>query len=191
MSLRQITHSLFQLLNRFIWVSVPAPNTHIGKGTTIGKGTIIRYNTVIGKDCYIGDLCVFEGQTTVGDNTCINAQCHITRHSKIGDHVFIAPFFLSTNDNRMSYHRTDHGKNLLGVVIEDNVRISGHVMTLPGVKIGKGAIVGAYSLITKNVEPYTLVYGIPAEEHNDKHSLLKEEIHPRFRQVGTQCTRHG
>ena len=70
-----------------------------------------------------------------------------------------------------------HGKNLLGVVIEDNARIAGHVMKLPGVKIGKGAIVGAYSLVTKNVEPYTLVYGIPAEEQDDKHGLLKEEIH--------------
>jgi len=64
----------------------------IGKGTRVGRGTVIRDNVKIGRDCYIGDLCVFMGQTTVGDKTCINAQCHITRFSRIGSHVFIAHF---------------------------------------------------------------------------------------------------
>jgi acetyltransferase-like isoleucine patch superfamily enzyme len=158
-----------------------ARSTHIGKGTTIGRGTIIRDGVEIGKNCYIGDLCVFEGQTIVGEGTCINAQCHITRFSRIGSHVFIAPFFLSTNDNKMTYHRKGHGTNLVGVVIEDEVRIAGHVMTLPGIRIGKGAIVGSYSLVTRDVEPYTLVYGIPAVRHVDKNDLLKEQIDLRFK----------
>ena len=146
----------------------------------MGRGTVIRDNVKIGRDCHIGDLCVFVGQTIVGDKTCIGAQCHITRFSRIGSHVFVAPFFLSTNDNRMAYHRRGHGTNLRGVTIEDYVRIAGHVMTLPGVRIGEGAIVGAYSLVTKDVEPYTLVYGIPAKKHKDKHDLLEEKILPRF-----------
>jgi acetyltransferase-like isoleucine patch superfamily enzyme len=54
-------------------------------------------------------------------------------------------------------------------------------MTLPGVRIGEGANVGAYSLVTKDAEPYTLVYGIPAGKHNDKHGLLREEISPHFK----------
>jgi acetyltransferase-like isoleucine patch superfamily enzyme len=156
-------------------------HVEIGSGTIVGRGAVIRDNVTIGQDCYIGDLSVFEGQTTVGDKTCINAQCHITRFSRIGSHVFIAPFFLSTNDDRMTYHRRDHGKNLVGVTIGDCVRIAGHVMTLPGVKIGEGAVVGAYSLVTKDVEPYTLVYGIPAKVHKDGHGLLEEKILPRFK----------
>jgi acetyltransferase-like isoleucine patch superfamily enzyme len=181
MSLRKQAQDFFLMLNRYVWVPASARKTHIGKGTTVGKWTITRDNVVIGANCYIGDLCVFEGETTVGDNTCINAQCHITRFSKIGNHVFIAPFFLSTNDNRMTYHRRGHGKNLRGVIIEDNARIAGHVMTLPGISIGKGAIVGAYSLVTRDVEPYTVVYGIPAVKHEDKQGLLKEDILSQFR----------
>lgn len=184
MTLRGKVYRVFSFINRSILVwMLEARDTHIGKGTVIGRGTIIRDGVQIGKDCFIGDLSVFEGQTTVGENTCINAQCHITRFSKIGSHVFIAPFFLSTNDNKMSYHRKDHGRNLTGVIIEDNARIAGHVMTLPGVRIGEGAIVGAYSLVTKDVEPYTLVCGIPAEEKDDKHGLLKDQIQPQFRQM--------
>ena len=157
-----------------------ALGTKVGRGARIGGRTTIRDGVVIGNRCYIGELCVFEGETTVGDGTCINAQCHITRFSRIGNHVFIAPFFLSTNDKRMTYHRKDHGKNLVGVVIEDKVRIAGHVMTLPGVRIGEGAVVGAYSLVTRDVEPYTLAYGIPAEKHTDGHALVNEDIDPRF-----------
>jgi acetyltransferase-like isoleucine patch superfamily enzyme len=194
MNLRKKGHYLRQRLRNshpFQWlrnsiriklVQVGNANTHIGKGTTLGRGVIIRGDVTIGKNCYIGDLCVFEGVTTVGDNTLINAQCHITRFSKIGNHVFIAPFFLSTNDNKMTYHRRDHGRNLVGVTIEDNVRIAGHTMTLPGVKIGKGAIVGAYSLVTKDIAPFTFVYGIPAKKHDDKGSLLREDIAPQFEQ---------
>lgn len=181
MNLRKKAYHLFLFLDMSIraW-GLSARNTHIGKGTTIGRATVIRDGVEIGENCYIGDLCVFEGQTTVGHETCINAQCHITRFSKIGNNVFIAPFFLSTNDSRMSYHRKGHGENLTGVVIEDNVRIAGHVMTLPHVRIGEGAIVGAYSLVTRDVEPYTLVYGIPAERHDDKNGLLGEHIDPHF-----------
>jgi acetyltransferase-like isoleucine patch superfamily enzyme len=81
----------------------------------------------------------------------------------------------------MSYHRSVPAKDMLGVIIEDDVRIAGHVMTLPGAKIGEGAIVGAYSLVTRNVRPYTFVYGIPTEEHDDKNGLLKQAILPKFK----------
>jgi len=53
-------------------------------------------------------------------------------------------------------------------------------VTLPSVRIGEGAIVGAYSLVTKDVEPYTLVYGIPAKKHEDRHGLLREKTLPQF-----------
>lgn len=176
----QILHSAL-MLERSLAIRLCARNVHIGTGTTVGRATVIRNGVVIGKNCYVGDLCVFEGDTSVGDSTCINAQCHITRFSRIGSHVFIAPFFLSTNDNKMEYHRLGHGENLCGVTIEDNVRIAGHVMTLAGVRIGDGAIVGAYSLVTRDVAPRTLVYGIPAKRHDDKKSLLNEEIDSQFR----------
>lgn len=155
-------------------------NSYVGSGSSLGKGVVVNNSVRIGRNCHIGDLCVLLGDTTIGDYSTIEPQCHITRFSKIGNHVFIAPFFLSTNDNKMTYHRKDHGKNLTGVTIQDYVRIAGHVMTLPGVTIGEGAIVGSYSLVTKDVEAYTLVYGIPAEKHEDKNGLLKETIDPRF-----------
>ncbi len=156
-------------------------NVLIGAGAMIGRGTILRDDITIGPNTRIGDMCVLEGATTIGDNTDIESQCHITKYSRIGNHVFIAPFFLSTNDDRMAYHRKGSGQDLHGPTIEDYVRIAGHVMTLPGVTIGEGAVIGSYSLVTKDVKQYTLVYGVPAREREDTSHLLEERILPSYR----------
>jgi acetyltransferase-like isoleucine patch superfamily enzyme len=148
----------------------------VGKGTRIEVGTVIRGDTIIGDRCYIGNGCVLEGHSQVGDCVRIESQCHITSYSTIGDYVFIAPFFASTNDNRMTYRRRGHGENFKGVTIGRKARIAAHVVTLPGVVIGEGAIVGAASLVTKDVKPYVLVRGSPAKECEDRQGLLTEEI---------------
>jgi maltose O-acetyltransferase len=49
------------------------------------------------------------------------------------------------------------------VIIEDDVWIGARVIILPGVKIGKGSIVGAGAVVTKDVEPYSIVAGVPAK----------------------------
>ena len=54
------------------------------------------------------------------------------------------------------------GSELLGVTIEDEVWIAGNMSILEGVKIGRGAIVGAGAVVTKDVEPYAIVVGVPA-----------------------------
>jgi acetyltransferase-like isoleucine patch superfamily enzyme len=149
---------------------------YVGKGTRIELGTVIREETVIGNNCYIGNGCVFEGHTRVGNNVRIESQCHITSYSSIGDYVFIAPFFVATNDNRMAYRRRGHGADFRGVTIERNARLAVHITTLPGITIGEGAIVGSMSLVTRDVKPYTIVRGIPARECKDRHGLLEEEI---------------
>jgi maltose O-acetyltransferase len=54
------------------------------------------------------------------------------------------------------------------VIIEDDVWLGANVVVLPGVKIGKGAIVGAGSVVTKDVEPYSVNVGVPAEKIKDR-----------------------
>lgn len=49
------------------------------------------------------------------------------------------------------------------IIIEDDVWIGTRVVILPGVKIGKGSVIGANSLVTKDVEPYSIMGGIPAK----------------------------
>lgn len=134
----------------------------IGKNSSIGHNTILRDKTIIGEGTNIGGLVMCEGDTKIGDNVLINAQCHITRFCNIGDYTFFAPNVISTNDKEISYKRANHGKNLKGFTTEKYVRIAGGVKLMPGVILGEGCVVGLGSLVTKDVEPYTLVAGVPA-----------------------------
>ena len=157
-----------------------ANGVKIGTDTKIGIGTIILKHVTIGDKCWIGHDVIIESNLKIGNNTRIESLSQFGGPSSIGDHVFISSHFFAANDNRLTYHRRGHGTNLNGVTVEDYARIGAHVMTLSGVTIGKGAIVGAYSLVTRDVKPYTLVFGIPAREHEDKLGLLKEEILREF-----------
>ena len=157
-----------------------ASGVKIGRGTRIGIGTIIRKHVTIGDKCWIGHDVIIENNVEIGNSTRIESLSQIGSFSNIGEHVFISSHFFAANDNRLTYHRRGHGTNLKGVNIENYVRIGAHVMTLAGVTIGKGAIVGAHSLVTRDVKPYTLVFGIPAREHEDKLGLLEEKILPEF-----------
>ena len=157
----------------------------IGRGTHIAIGTIIKENVTIGDKCWIGHGNIIEPNVKIGNNTRLESLSQIGGPSTIGNHVFISSHFFAANDNRMTYHRRGHGGAapfpFKGVIVENYVRIGAHVMTLPGVRIGEGAMVGGGSLVTRDIKPYTLVFGIPAHEHEDKLGLLKEKILPEYK----------
>lgn len=148
----------------------------VGKNTRIGINVRLGKNTTIGSDCYIGNDSVFEGGTTIGDQVHIGGRCYVARNSIIENYVSIAPFFIATNDDQLNYLRQGEGQNFKGVLIRKKARIAANVLTLPGITVGEGSIVGASSVVTKDVQPYTLVFGNPAREHEDKKGLLKKLI---------------
>lgn len=142
----------------------------LGENSSVGHNSVIRDGVVVGKNTYIGALVMMEGETVVGDFVGLNAQCHITRHSEIGDYTFFGPNVVSMNDNKITYKREGHGKNMLGFTTERNVRIAGGVLLLPGVVLKEGSFIGAGSLVTKDVKPYAVMLGRPARE------VVKEKL---------------
>lgn len=138
-------------------------NCKIGNDSSIGHNSIIRENTIIGKNTYIGALVMMEGDTVVGDYCGINAQSHITKFTHIGDYTFFGPSVCSSNDNNMAHKRQGHGQNMKGFTTERYVRIGAGATLLPGVILGEGCIVGAHSTVTKDIPPYSVVYGFPAK----------------------------
>lgn len=133
----------------------------IGDNTIIAHHCVLRPQTIIGKDSLIGHLTVFEGNAVVGDRVTIHAQCHVTKESVIEDDVFIAPFFCSGNTARITHGRP-YPLVIDGVKIRRAARIAIGVITLPGVEIGHNALIGAGSIVTKNVPPMQIWYGSPA-----------------------------
>ena len=102
----------------------------------------------------------------IGDNTSIAAFVHIWcggrvtigANCMIGSHVSISSL---THD----YREAEMIKTMVAkpVVIEDGVWIGSHAAILPGVTLGRGAVIGAGAVVTRDVPAYAIVYGVPAK----------------------------
>ena len=124
------------------------------EGVKIGKGSRIHIgakffdpsNIEIGEGCIIGDNCFLDGRDKL----------------KIGKHVDIASQVLIYNSEH-DINSEDFGPLTGAVEIQDYVFIGPRSIILPGVKIGKGAIVAAGAVVTKSVSDFTIVGGVPAQ----------------------------
>ncbi|MBC5825286.1 MAG: acyltransferase [Candidatus Eremiobacteraeota bacterium] len=110
----------------------------------------------IGPNCIIGPFTTLDGRATLA----------------IGRNVNVAGQVLTIGGHHAVDSPTAEG--LLGkVVIEDNAWIAMRATILPGVTVGEGAYVAAGALVNRNVEPYTLVGGVPAKKIRDRNRDIK------------------
>jgi len=134
----------------------------IGQGTLIGDGASIREQCEIGDYCIVSRMVTVNYNTKIGNHTKIMDNTHITGNMIIGNNVFVSVLVATTNDNNIGAKGYDESL-IKGPTIEDNVMIGAGANLLPGIRIGKGSIVGASALVTKDVIRYTVVMGIPAK----------------------------
>ncbi|WP_312819044.1 N-acetyltransferase [Kaistella carnis] len=163
------------------------PETHIGKNSMIRSHTIIysdsvfgnffstghrvtiREKSVFGNNCRIGTLSDIQGHVTFGQYCWLHSNVHIGQKSEIGNFVFIYPYVVFTNDP----HPPSNICN--GPKIGDFSQVAVGTVVLPGVKIGKHCLLGAQSLIGRDVEDYQLVAGNPAKVLKDVRELVSKE----------------
>lgn len=120
----------------------------IGKGSVIHTGMTLyeAKNIVIGEDTIIGERSVLDGRDSL----------------KIGNHVDIATEVMIYNSEH-DIGSNDFKAHISPVVINDYVFIGPRSIILPGVTLGKGCVVGAGAVVTKDVQPFAIVGGIPAK----------------------------
>lgn len=128
----------------------------IGKGTKIWNYTNI-YNSTIGENCNIGSYCEISG-AVIGDNVKIGAFGFLCMGVEIEDNVFIAPRVTILHDK----YPPSKGKGWEKVLIKKGAKIGGNVTILPGVTIGENTLIGAGSVVTKDIPDNSLAYGNPA-----------------------------
>jgi acetyltransferase-like isoleucine patch superfamily enzyme len=117
------------------------PSAEIGAFTTIGMFTEIGENVKIGERCKIG------------------GHAFIPKGITLGDEVFIGPHVMFCND---AFPRAVGDWKCLNTIVEEGASIGANSTILPGLRIGKGAMIGAGSVVTHDVEAYSVVYGNPA-----------------------------
>ena len=148
--------------------SVLCPSVVLYAGSVIGENTLLGDFCSIREECKIGNRCIISRNvsvnynTVIGNNTKIMDNTHITGNMVIGNNVFISVLVATTNDNTMGREEYDEG-HVRGAVIEDEVTIGAAANILPGVTIGRNAIVGANALVTKDVPESKVVMGVPAK----------------------------
>ncbi|UFU00036.1 N-acetyltransferase [Radiobacillus kanasensis] len=134
--------------------------TKIGKGVFIGDQASIRENVSVGPDSVIGRAAIVELNTTIGKSCTIQTLAYVTGDTTLEDEVFIGPCVSMSNDKYMGAQPF----SLKGPHIRKGAKIGNNASLLPGVTIGKDTIVGAGSVVTKNIEENIVVAGIPARK---------------------------
>lgn len=162
---RRIQTVILEVENYILFVVGYIPSHHIRRffyraaGMKIGNGSTIHMQAKfykpsgiqIGKDTIIGEGVVMDGRDTI----------------RIGDHVDFASEVMIYNAEH-DIHSSDFHAITAPVTIEDYVFIGPRAVILPGVTLGKGSVVGAGAVVTKNVEPFKIVGGVPAKEIGER-----------------------
>jgi acetyltransferase-like isoleucine patch superfamily enzyme len=136
-------------------------DVEIGDDTLIGDSASLRETARVGKGCVVGRSVVLDRDVEVGDDTKINFATSLAAKARIGERVFMGQHVITTNDNALGRHGWKD-ELIAGPTIEDDAMIGANVTLLPGVRIGRGATVGAGSVVTKDVVAGTTVIGNPA-----------------------------
>ena len=133
----------------------------IGKQSWIYGGLEVRHpkRIAIGNNTIIGNNAILDGRLglSIGNNVNISTGAWIWTVQ----HDHRDPDFLDIGG---------------AVVIEDYVWISCRVVVLPGVTIGKGSVIAAGAVVTKNVEPYSLMGGVPAKKIGQRSHTLRYKL---------------
>ncbi|MEA1993791.1 MAG: acyltransferase [Euryarchaeota archaeon] len=133
----------------------------IGENTKIWHHVHVRENTEIGKNCNIGKGVYIDKDVKVGDNCKIQNYACIYKGVEIDDGVFIGPHVVFTNDPYPRSSIWDDTK-VLKTVVKRGASIGANTTVICGVIIGQHAMIGAGSVLTKDVPAQGLVYGNPA-----------------------------
>jgi len=133
---------------------------NIGDGTRVWAHTHILSGAIIGTECNVCDNVFIENDVVIGDRVTIKSGVQLWDGVRLGNDVFIGPNVTFTND-RFPRSRAWQPKTQVTIILE-GASIGGNATLLPGITVGEHAMVGAGSVVTRDVPPHSVVYGNPA-----------------------------
>lgn len=138
--------------------SVFYENSTFGNGLTTGHRVTVREDTYAGEGLQLGTLCDIQGHCHFGKYVKLHSNVHIGQHTVVEDYVWIFPYVVCTNDP----HPPSEVRK--GCHICSYAVIGTMSTILPDVTVGRGALVGAMSLVRYDVHEDMICVGVPGKE---------------------------
>src|SRR2546426_2629987 len=143
--------------------------SRIGDRVHIGHAVLLRESSVVGDDVSIGSRCVIEHNVVIGDRVRIHSAAFIPEYTVLEDDCWIGPCVVVTNAKYPANRYTK--RDLRGPVVRRGAKVGANATLLPGVVIGENALVGAGSVVTRDVPANAVVVGNPARVIKNLHDL--------------------
>ena len=135
---------------------------NIGENSKIWQFVVVLKDAVIGKNTNICSHCFIENKVTIGDNVTVKAGVYLWDGIEVQDEVFIGPNVVFTNDD---FPRSKNFKEPEKTTISKGASLGANSTILAGLTIGKYAMTGIASVVTKDLKSHGLYYGNPAKQH--------------------------
>jgi acetyltransferase-like isoleucine patch superfamily enzyme len=148
-------------MNTYIHHHSDVQTAKIGAGTRIWQFAVVLPNAEIGSNCNICSHCFIENDVVIGDDVTVKSGVQLWDGIRVGNNVFIGPNASFTNDR---FPRSkQYPQSFLTTQIEDGASIGAAAVILPGITIGRNAMVAAGAVVTRSVPPNAIVVGNPAK----------------------------
>ncbi|WP_081408426.1 WxcM-like domain-containing protein [Acinetobacter sp. SFB] len=144
----------------FIHPLADVQSSQIGEDSRVWQYSVILAQATIGKNCNICAHTLIENDVVIGDNVTVKSGVFIWDGITVQDNVFIGPNVTFTNDKHP--RSKQYPDEFLRTIIEEGASIGANATILPGIRIGKNAMVGAGAVVTKDVPENAIVVGNPA-----------------------------
>lgn len=134
----------------------------VGAGTKIWAFAHVMPGARIGRECNICDGAFIEGRVELGDRVTVKNGVKLFDGAKVSDHVFLGPGATFANDPSPRSRLREGSEHLLETKVGTGASLGANATVLPGITIGEWAMVGAGSVVTRDVPAHALVFGSPA-----------------------------
>ncbi|WP_198545937.1 N-acetyltransferase [Actinacidiphila yeochonensis] len=134
----------------------------IGARTALGHHSLVRSFTRLGTDTVLGHFLVIERECTFGDRVRCSPLSHITSATVLGDDVFLGAGIRTVNDKHLIWRDPNRDPDLIPPRFETGAKVGSGSTVLSGVVIGERALVGAGSVVTRDIPAGATAYGSPA-----------------------------
>jgi len=132
----------------------------IGQRLQTGHGVVVREECVIGDDVSIWSNSVIDYGCRIGDRVKVHCNCYVAQFTELEDDAFLAPGVTIANDLYPGDQRS--AELMAGPRIGAGAQIGVNVTILPYIRIGSGALIGAGSVVTRDIPSGAVAFGNPA-----------------------------